>query len=119
MKGVRALAPNEQLHLIRLSVVVVLIPYEEAEPVGRLEQRLERMGHADAPKSKRILEVNSSHKAINALAELAEKAPEDARLAAYSQLLLEEAMLAEGTPLPEPAAHAQRISDLIARDASR
>ena len=86
---------------------------------SHLERMLERMGHADAPKSKRILEVNSSHKAINALAELAEKAPEDARLAAYSQLLLEEAMLAEGTPLPEPAAHAQRISDLIARDASR
>lgn len=86
---------------------------------AHLERMLERMGHADAPKAKRILEVNGGHKAVTALAELAEKSPEDGRLAAYSRLLLEEAMLAEGTPLPEPAGHAQRISDLIARDAAR
>ena len=86
---------------------------------AHLERMLERMGHADAPKARRILEVNGAHKAVTALADLAEKSPEDGRLVAYSRLLLEEAMLAEGTPLPEPAAHAQRISELIARDASR
>ena len=86
---------------------------------AHLERMLERMGQNDAPRGKRILEINGSHQAVQALRGLAEKSPEDPRLALYSQLLLDEAFLADGTPLPEPGAHARRINDLIARDAAR
>ena len=67
--------------------------------------------------TKRVLEVNPEHAAVVAMRELHEKKPDDARLEAYTRLLYDQAVLAEGSKVKDPSAFARRINELLARDA--
>ena len=71
------------------------------------------------PRGKRILEINPDHPAVAAVRDLYEKSPKDPRVGDYVRLLYEQAVIAEGSETPDPAAFAQRINALIARDAAR
>ncbi len=85
---------------------------------AHMERLLGRMGREDLGDAvKRVLEINAEHAAVTALRELHEKTPEEPRLELYARLLLDQAMLAEGSKLKDPAAFAHRVNDLIARDA--
>jgi molecular chaperone HtpG len=42
----------------------------------------------------------------------------DARLEVYTRLLYDQAVIAEGSKVRDPMAFAQRINELVARDAS-
>jgi molecular chaperone HtpG len=54
---------------------------------------------------------------VAALRDLHEKDANDARLEMYARLLYDQAVLAEGSKVPNPAAFARRINELIVKDA--
>lgn len=77
---------------------------------------MQRMGRGDEiPQSKRILELNPNHPAVQALQKLAETSPSDPRVEDYSRLLYDQAVIAEGSRVQDPAAFARRINELMTR----
>jgi molecular chaperone HtpG len=86
---------------------------------AHMERLLKRAGRgADIGESSRILELNGEHPAVQALLKLYEKDPADERIDSYGRLLYDQAVLAEGSAVQDPAAFARRINELITRDAS-
>jgi molecular chaperone HtpG len=75
------------------------------------------MGQA-VPPQKRVLELNATHPAIVALRDLADRDKDDARLQDYAEMLLDQALLAEGTPLKNPAKFARRVAEVMAQAAA-
>ena len=63
----------------------------------------------------RILEINPRHPLVQRLAARIGKDGAGAELEEVAQLLLDQALILEGEPLPDPAAFAKRLSDLVAR----
>lgn len=90
----------------------------EGDLGANFERLLVRAGRADElSPSKRILELNGAHPAVVALQRLHERSPEDPRIAVYGRLLHEEAVLAEGSRVKDPAFVARLINELLVRDA--
>jgi molecular chaperone HtpG len=103
----------------RLKDSAVCLVADEAAIGRHMEQLLRRFGRADEiPESKRILEVNADHPAIDAMQKLFAKDAQDARLEKYCRLLYEQAVVAEGSKLKDPLAFTQRINELLVKDAS-
>jgi molecular chaperone HtpG len=85
---------------------------------AHMERLMQRMGRSvEMPASKRILEINPEHPAVAAMRKLFEKDKSDSRLEKYGRLLYEEAVLAEGSRLKDPAAFARVINELLVKDA--
>lgn len=81
---------------------------------AHLERLMKRMGRdAELPTREKILELNAEHPAVKALQALYAADPTDARVEDYGQLLYEQAVIAEGSPVNDPAAMAARINRLI------
>jgi molecular chaperone HtpG len=78
-----------------------------------LRELLRRSGQ-EAPVAKRTLELNASHPIVARLRDLHAADKGDPRLALYADLLYGQALLAEGAPLPDPAAFSQRVAELMA-----
>ena len=68
---------------------------------------------------KKILELNADHPAVAAIQQLHAKEPGDPRLEKYSRLLYDQALIAEGSKVRDPLAFAQRINEVLARDAGK
>jgi molecular chaperone HtpG len=64
-----------------------------------------------APESKPVLEVNVVHPLVKYL----EERPESGEFAELTQLLYDQAALAEGTPLANPPEYVQRLNRLLVR----
>src|SRR5690606_7360346 len=72
------------------------------------ERLLHRMGRgADIGEQKRILELNADHEAVKAILGLYEKSPDDSRVEEYARLLYDQAVIAEGSRIKDPAAFAR------------
>jgi molecular chaperone HtpG len=85
---------------------------------AHLERLMERMGRAEeGRRPKRVLELNGNHPAVVSLRELFENNPEDSRVESHGRLLYEQAVLAEGSKLKDPAGFARRINALLVKDA--
>jgi molecular chaperone HtpG len=82
---------------------------EEGDMSGHLARMLKQAGQS-APASQPILEVNAEHALVQKLAALPEGASSFDDLA---QVLFDNALLAEGGQLEDPAAHVRRIQALI------
>ncbi len=83
----------------------------------QMARLLERMGRGgEVPPSRRILELNPSHPAVEALQKLHAKDANDARLERYGRLLYEEALIAEGSRVKDPAALARTVNELLVKD---
>ena len=85
-------------------------------PSAHLERIMKQMGQA-VPEAKRVLEVNPQHPAVEAVRELHSRSPGDPRVEGYARLIYDQAVIAEGSKVPDPAAFATRMNELIARDA--
>jgi len=79
----------------------------EGEASGNLERILKAAGHA-APAGKPILELNPTHPLVARLA-----GESDARLAEWARVLHDQAVLAEGAPLPDPAGFVRALNALM------
>lgn len=75
---------------------------------GNLARILKASGQS-APESKPILEVNPSHRLVEKLK--AEK--DDAKFNDYTRVLFDQALLAEGGQLDDPASFVRRINELL------
>ncbi|HEU0265011.1 MAG TPA: molecular chaperone HtpG, partial [Geobacterales bacterium] len=87
-----------------------------------LSPSLERMLKAmqrEVPEQKRTLEVNPDHPLLQALQRLQEKSPTDRRLSDFSDLLFDQALLAEGSPIPDPTRFNRLTIELMTAAAER
>jgi molecular chaperone HtpG len=85
---------------------------------GDLDIHLERLlkQHKQlAATARRILEVNPRHPLIERLADLAGKDGASDMLGDFAWLLLDQARIVEGEPLPDPSAFARRLSAALAK----
>ena len=73
-------------------------------------ERMLKMHGQNVPATPRILELNPRHALIRKLAGEADSA----RTADMAHLLLDQARIIEGEPLPDPAAFSRRLSALLA-----
>src|SRR5690606_28650105 len=73
-----------------------------------LERMLKAAGQA-VPASKPILEVNPDHPIVRRLAD----EPDAARFNDWSQILFDQATLAEGGSIEDPAAFVRRLNELM------
>ncbi len=103
----------------RLKESAACLVADEGAMGAHMERLLQRMGRGEeVGPSKRILELNPDHPSVEALRNIAEKDPADARVENYSRLLYDQAVIAEGSRVQDPAAFARRINELMARDAA-
>ncbi|WGF87370.1 molecular chaperone HtpG [Marinivivus vitaminiproducens] len=80
----------------------------------RLERLLKESRQLDMA-TKHILEVNAKHRLITALARQAGDAARADEIAEIGRLLLDQARIVEGEPIPDPAAFAKRMSAALTR----
>jgi molecular chaperone HtpG len=78
-------------------------------------ERLLRQHRQLAADSKRILEINPKHALIAQLLKLAGKDGAADMLGDFAWILLDQARILEGEPLPDPAAFAKRLSSVLAK----
>ena len=75
--------------------------------------------HQDVPPAKRILEVNPNHALIEVMRELQEKDADSPRLADYTELLYDQALLTAQLPVEDPLHFTRRVSELMAEHGKR
>ena len=90
----------------RLVDSAACIVVDEGDMSGHLARLLKQAGQ-DAPKSLPTLEVNASHALVRRL-------ESDARFDDLAQIIFDQALLAEGGQLEDPAAYVQRVNRLLA-----
>ncbi len=76
-------------------------------------ERLMKQMNQGVPQQKRIMEVNPNHTIIGKLKERLVADANDASVNEYTWLLLDQALLAEGSPVIDNAKYGQRISKLM------
>jgi molecular chaperone HtpG len=98
----------------RLKQSAAVLVAEDWAMTAHMERFMSRMGQ-EMPKeaSKRILELNPEHPVLQKIQQIAEKDALDTRVETFGRLLLDEALVAEGSKIPDPAGFAKRINDLI------
>ncbi len=87
-------------------------------PKGGLPAHIERLLRATQadtpmPEQKRILEINPDHKLIQRLVTIDKTAGHDPQLDEWIELLFDQALLTEGSPLADPARFASRMTSLL------
>jgi molecular chaperone HtpG len=103
----------------RLKESAACLVAEEGAPGAHMQELLRRLGRGhELPPAKKILEVNPDHPAVAAMHKLYERDRSDARLEKYCRLLYEEAVIAEGSKVKDPAALGRLINELLVKDAS-
>lgn len=110
-------ALSEHVETVRFSgrltdsaAVLVSGEHSMAPHVERMMRESGQSGFG-MPESKRTLELNPSHAIVKKLAEL--QGSDDGRFGEYCELLLGQALLTEGSPLPDPAQFSKLVSKLM------
>jgi molecular chaperone HtpG len=83
-----------------------------------MDLRLERFlkQHSQVKElSKRVLEVNPQHELTRKMAELAKDTGKGLEFDELARLLLDQARIIEGEPIPDPGAFSRRMSSFLAR----
>ena len=81
-------------------------------------ERLFKAMHQEIPESKRILELNPKHPLIEAMFELSKQSDKAPELEMYAKVLFDQVLLTEGSPLPDPAAFAREVTNLLLKGIS-
>ena len=98
----------------RLTDSPVCLVADEGDLDMHLERLLRQHKH-EVPVQKRVLEINPSHDLTRALARMVgQKGATDA-LEDAAHLLMDQALILEGEPVPDPSAFTRRLSDLVSR----
>ncbi len=98
----------------RLTDSAACLVDEEGAPSSQLLQILRAMGQ-EPPAPRRILEVNAAHPLLERMQLRAQVSPEDPVIAEYALLLLDLALLAEGTAPADGAGFASRLASVMTR----
>ena len=98
----------------RLKESAAVLVADEYGMSAHMERLMQRMGKdVEAGENKRILELNPEHSVVKKIQKIAEKDAADPRIESYGKLLLDQAMIAEGSKISDPAGFARRINELI------
>jgi molecular chaperone HtpG len=79
---------------------------------ANMEKILKSMNQ-EVPENKRILELNPDHPIMQVMTAMYEKNKEDAKLADYCELLYDQALLTEGSPIKDPLRFSKLVSELM------
>jgi molecular chaperone HtpG len=107
---------KDQVKDVRISKRLTSSPVCLVADEGDLDMHLERMlkaQHQLDRSSQRILEVNAGHAMVKALAAQVGKDGAGGVMEDAAWLLLDQARIIEGEPLPDAAAFSQRLSKLV------
>lgn len=100
----------------RLTESAVCLVTAEGEMDMYLERLLRQHRHLDAAAATpRILEINPAHPLIRQMASRAAAGNGETELRDAALLLLDQARIVEGAPIPDPAAFSQRLAAIMAR----
>jgi len=103
----------------RLKESAAILVADEGAMSAHMERLMQRLGRGEEVKpAKRVLELNPDHPAVVALEDLRQRQADDPRVEAYGRLLYDQAVIAEGSRIKDPAAFARRVNELIAGAAS-
>ena len=98
----------------RLTDSPVCLVADEGDLDMHLERLLRQHKH-ELPEQKRVLEINPSHDLTRALARMVGQKGASEALEDAAHLLMDQALILEGEPVPDPAAFAKRLSGLVSR----
>lgn len=99
----------------RLTQSAACLVAGEGAASANLERIMQQMNKSDTlPSTKRILELNAKHEAVKALQKMYADDKDDARVVEYGRLLYDQAVIAEGSKIKNPADFAKRVNTLIA-----
>jgi molecular chaperone HtpG len=107
---------KEQVSSVKASQRLLDSPACLIVPEGGLPPQIERMLRAQGqkvPKAPRILEVNLEHPLLKNLQRLEEGSPGSEKVQEWMQLIYDQALLAEGSPLEDPTVFAKRLTKLF------
>lgn len=108
---------DETVSEVRVSQRLTDSPCCLVTPEGGLSAHIERMLRAqntDMPPTKRIFEINPDHPVIERLNALRETGNQDEKVGEWIALLHDQALLAEGSPIPDPLGFSRRLTNLMA-----
>ncbi len=103
---------SDRVEAVRVSRRLVDSPACVVTGDNDLNPQLRRMLEASGqpiPESKPILEINVEHPLVSRLS----AEPDDARFGDLSQIVMDHALLAEGSQLDNPAQYVQRMNKLL------
>ena len=98
----------------RLTDSPVCLVADEGDLDMHLERLLRQHKH-EVPAQKRVLEINPSHDLTRALARMVGQKGATEALEDAAYLLMDQALILEGEPVPDPSAFTKRLSGLISR----
>jgi molecular chaperone HtpG len=98
------------------AVCLVSDEHAMSPSMERLFQRMQR--DKPMPISKRILEVNPEHPLVKAMESLIARDKGNARLERCVRLLYDQAVIMEGSKVKDPLTFAQRMNELMLKEAS-
>lgn len=81
---------------------------DSSDMSGNLARMLKAAGQ-EAPESKPILEINPTHRLVEKL----KSEKDDGKFADYANIVFDQALLAEGGQLDDPAAFVRRVNELL------
>ena len=84
------------------------------EDLGANLERILKMTNQKVRESKRILEINPDHPIIQRLHDIFEADSANPKLPDWYRVLVDQALLAEGSPIPEPAAYVAKVNGFLA-----
>ncbi len=98
----------------RLKDSAACLVADEFAPSAHMERLLRRAGRGDeAPASERILELNPDHALVQGLQRLYEVSALDPRVGQLAEILYDQATIAEGSRVKDPAAFARRVNEML------
>ena len=98
----------------RLTDSPVCLVADEGDLDMHLERLLRQHKH-EMPVQKRVLEINPSHDLTRALARMVGQKGATEALEDAAHLLMDQALILEGEPVPDPSAFTRRLSGLVSR----
>ncbi|HVY60088.1 MAG TPA: molecular chaperone HtpG, partial [Planctomycetota bacterium] len=107
---------------VRLSDRLTDSPCCLVVPEGGMHSSMERLLRAydkDAPVQKRVLELNPAHPVVESLEKLHAKDPKSTRVTDWIELLYDQALIGEGSPIEDPGAFARRVTSLLGEAVAR
>jgi molecular chaperone HtpG len=108
-------ALGDRVKDVRLSVRLADSPscvvLDETDPSMKMQQLLKAMGQQDLPDIQPILEINPDHEIVTKL----QSTEDDEVIADAAELLLDQALIAEGAQIKEPTEFVRRLNRVLGR----
>lgn len=95
----------------RLEDSPACVVVDENDPTVQMQQMLKAMGQTELPDFTPILEINPDHQIIKRIA----SSEDSDMIADVSNILLDQALLAEGVMIKDPAGFVQRLNEVLGK----